>query len=74
MVEAKQIAAQKGCTVSALVNEAIHEKIRAANHPTQRESPFRVLTYGGDSLADDLLPQTIAEMVAEDDLRQYGET
>lgn len=72
MAEAKQLAARQGGSVSSLVNEALREKLKAAGQGNQNERPFQMLTYGNSGTADDLLPETMTEMVAEDDLKSYG--
>lgn len=71
MADAKQVAARQGGSVSALVNEALREKIRSLESSSKPERPFQMLTYGTGSCPQDLSPADIAEMVAEDELRPY---
>jgi len=71
MADAKELAARHGSSVSALVNEALREKIRSMESSTRPERAFKMLTYGHGSCSLDLSPADMAEMVAEDDMRVY---
>jgi hypothetical protein len=46
LVQAKKLAAERGTTLTALLEDALHETL-ARRKPSHRRSKVRLLTFGG---------------------------
>jgi len=73
LVEAKRIAAEKRCTVSAVVNDALRVALKQGR-TRGSSAPFEMPTYGGAGVrkAPGISPAGMAKLGEEDELAPFG--
>ena len=64
VMEAKRLAAENNTSLSAIINEALRERLHRA--PAASEARFRMPTYGGEG-SRDVTPEELSRIGEDDD-------
>jgi len=71
-ISAKKLAAERGCSISAMVNEALRNLVERQDHPDSKERPeFRVPTFEGKGKVVDSQPVELTELSEEQELAPF---
>ncbi|HEY7390065.1 MAG TPA: class I SAM-dependent methyltransferase [Bryobacteraceae bacterium] len=69
---AKRRAAERGVTLSVLVEDALRQHLYA--RPDKEALPFKLITVGGEGLVDPSINlDKICELITRDDEEEYGQ-
>lgn len=68
---AKKRAAEKGCSLSALVNDALRRTLKEPLSPSQLP-PFQMPTFGNGMESQDMLPSAFSDLAETDDLEPFS--
>jgi hypothetical protein len=70
-ISAKKLAAERGCSMSAMVNEALRNLVERQDPDSKERPEFRIPTFEGKGKVVDSQPVELTELSEEQELAPF---